>query len=80
MPGSVSTDVSCIQFGGSVSAFEQSFQESTSWTVNHNLGRKPVVALFTQGGAAMVAEVLHVNTNQFIVYHAAPTAGSVTCV
>lgn len=61
-------------------SYEQTFSEATSWTVNHNLGRKPIVGLFSQGGAEIMAEVIHTNTNQCIAYFASPIAGGVRCV
>lgn len=66
--------------GGAIQSFEQSFSESTSWIINHNLGRRPTVTLLTQGGSEMVAEVLHVSPNQVVAYFASPIAGSVRCV
>lgn len=63
-----------------LSSYEQSFSEATSWIVNHNLGRRPIVALFSQGGAEIMAEVIHISSNQFIAYFASPIAGGVRCV
>lgn len=60
--------------------FEQDFSESSSWVVNHNLGRKPIVTLLTVGGVEMIAEVIHTNTNQLTVYFASPIAGKARCV
>lgn len=60
--------------------YEQDFPESTTWVVNHNLGRKPIVTLLTQGGVEMIAEVVHTNANQLIVYFASPIAGRVRCL
>lgn len=37
---------------------------ATVWTVNHNLGFRPDVAVFTTGGLEVEAEVLHMSTNQ----------------
>lgn len=60
--------------------FEQDFSEASSWVVNHNLGRKPIVTLLTQGGVEMIAEVVHTNVNQLVAYFASPTAGRVRCL
>lgn len=46
-----------------------------TWTVNHNLGRKPVVQLLSTGGAEMLGEILHTSDNQFIVYFDSALAG-----
>ena len=48
---------------------------SQSWTVNHNLGFRPSVELFTTGWQEMAADVVHVSMNQFIVTFNQPTAG-----
>ncbi len=49
---------------------------STSWTINHNLGLKPVVAVVDTGGNELDAEVIHTNFNQLIIYFNVATAGS----
>lgn len=49
------------------------------WAVNHNLGRRPNVAVLSLGGAEMLAEVLHPSTNQARVYFDAPAAGFASC-
>lgn len=48
---------------------------SDEWTVNHNLGFYPSVAVRSTGGVEVEAEVLHVSVNQFKVYFSAPFAG-----
>lgn len=45
------------------------------WVINHNLGFRPSLALFTTGGLAMSAEVLHTSINQVTVTFVLPTAG-----
>lgn len=60
--------------------FEQSFSAALTWTVNHNLGRFPIVALFTTGNVEFDAQIVHTNDNQFIVFFAAAIAGSVRCI
>lgn len=54
--------------------FEQA-SAAASWTINHNLGYRPGVELFTTGGMEMVAEVTHVSLNQVVVSFVTPTAG-----
>lgn len=56
---------------------EYTFTSASVWTVNHNRGRHPTVALLTTGGIHMQGEVLKVTENQFQVLWAAPTAGKV---
>jgi hypothetical protein len=53
---------------------------SSSWTVNHNLGRKPLVQVLSPGGLEVIAEVLHVSTNQVLVSFASAQSGSVRCL
>lgn len=51
---------------------------SASWTVNHNLGRRPAsVAVLSVGGVEVNAAVTHISINQLIVEFAAPQVGSV---
>lgn len=52
---------------------------SSSWNVNHNLGFKPDVATYSNGGLEFVAEVLHISDNQLTITLAAPTAGFARC-
>jgi hypothetical protein len=62
---------------GDGASFTQTFSAPlASWTVNHNLGRKPVgVQVTTLGGVVADAEVQHVSENQIVVYFMAPTSG-----
>ncbi|CAA2141389.1 hypothetical protein [Hyphomicrobium sp. ghe19] len=53
---------------------------ATVWTVNHNLGYKPAVELYTVGGMEFEAEVLHTSVNQLIVYLVVEIAGFVRCI
>jgi hypothetical protein len=48
----------------------------TLWTINHNLGRRPVVELRTVGGVVMVGNITHVSTNQVQVSFATAIAGT----
>lgn len=51
---------------------------STSWTVNHNLNRKPSsVSVLSPGGIEVEAEITHVNDNQLIVGFSVPYSGTV---
>lgn len=53
---------------------------SNTWTINHNLGYRPSVELFTTGGVEFEAEVIHTTVNQCIVYLATAIAGSARLV
>lgn len=46
------------------------------WTINHNLGYKPMCELRDLGGNVYGADVSNPNLTQTIVTHSAPTAGS----
>jgi hypothetical protein len=66
--------------GGGGSAYQHTQNSaSATWTVNHNLGYRPNVALTTLGGLLMLAEVLHINTNQVQVVFDNPTTGLALC-
>lgn len=49
---------------------------SATWTIAHNLGFFPDVAVFTVGGVEVVAEVVHTSTLVTVVQFAAPMSGS----
>ena len=46
------------------------------WTINHNLGYRPTVELFTLGGEEFDADVIHVSNNQTVVYLNTAIAGT----
>lgn len=48
----------------------------TEWSISHNLGRRPIVELFSAGGVEIDADVHHISLDQVIVYFNSPTAGS----
>lgn len=50
-----------------------------TWVINHNLGRRPLVGVFTVGGVEMMAEIIHVSLNQVQVFFDNPTAGYAVC-
>lgn len=52
---------------------------ATTWTINHNLGFKPHVSLFSVGGVEFEADVTHTSDNQSVVSLAVATAGSARC-
>lgn len=54
--------------------FTQSTPSST-WTINHNLGYRPSIDLFTVGGVIMLGEVVHISLNQIVVNFTEPVAG-----
>ncbi len=59
-------------------ATSQQFNQPTpaiTWTINHNLGRTPIVQVFSVGGMELLAEIVNLNVNQTQVRFASPTAG-----
>jgi len=55
------------------------FQQASpalQWSISHNLGRRPIVELFSVGGAEIDADVTHLSNDQVIVNFVIPTAGS----
>lgn len=48
---------------------------SATWTINHNLGLKPVVQLFTTGSQEFDGLVTHTSNNQCVATMTAPVAG-----
>ena len=53
---------------------------SDEWIINHNLGYRPSVEVFSVGGLEILAEVQHPTVNQTRVLHVVPTAGSARLV
>lgn len=51
-----------------------------TWTINHNLGYKPAVELYTIGGLEFEAEVIHTSSNQCVVQLVKEIAGFVRCI
>lgn len=63
--------------GGGVAAYTHAQPTAaTTWTINHNLGTRPVVELRTTGGQVLFSNVTHVSANQVVVTHAYPIAGT----
>jgi len=52
---------------------------STVWTINHNLGFRPAIALLTDGGAVIDAEIAHASANTAVVTLSQPLAGKARC-
>lgn len=48
---------------------------SITWVVNHNLGYKPQVQVFSIGGIEVDALVVHINDNQYQVQTDVPRTG-----
>lgn len=67
--------------GGSGGASYTHIQSSaaSTWTVNHNLGVYPIVAVLSSGGANVSAGITHTSLNQILVSVAPATTGRVIC-
>ena len=48
---------------------------SKTWTINHNLGYKPVIQLFDSGSMMVMGTVVNVSNNQTIVTFSKPIIG-----
>jgi hypothetical protein len=57
-------------------------QESaaTVWTIPHNLGRFPVIRVFTAGGHEVDADIINLSVNVAQVNFSAALGGSAVCV
>ncbi len=51
-----------------------------TWSVAHNLGHEPIVAVRTQGGADIEAAVTHLSANNLVINLSAPLAGFARCI
>ena len=54
--------------------YEQS-TPATTWTINHNLGYKPSVEVFSVGSQELDADVIHTSINQTVISFTIATAG-----
>lgn len=49
---------------------------ATTWTINHNFGRKAAsVSLYSTGGALIIGEVTNINNNQSVASFDTPIPG-----
>jgi len=53
---------------------------ATTWTINHNLGRRPTITLFNVGNQVIEANLIHTSTNQAIAYFTVATRGTARCI
>lgn len=53
---------------------------SVTWTINHNLSRRPIITLFSAGGQVIEGNIIHTSTNQAIAYFVIATRGTARCV
>lgn len=62
--------------GGSAGYDHVQAISSDEWTINHNLGYKPSVEIFSAGGSEIEAEVVHTSLNQVKIYFTISITGS----
>jgi hypothetical protein len=67
--------------GSAALGYEQTFYDPLScWTVNHNLGRYPMIVVLSLGGSEIDAEITHTSRNQLTAQFASPQAGLIRCI
>lgn len=64
--------------GGEAFHFTQN-EASQVWTINHNLGRHPVVSVLDSGGSQMEVDVHHTSLNQLVLTLAYAVSGTADC-
>lgn len=56
------------------------FPAQAEWLVVHNLGRRPLIRCYTEGGVEFEADIIHESDNSARIKMVAPTAGwAVVC-
>jgi len=70
----VTTSTSTNVVSGSTYTHSQASPSST-WTINHNLGRRPSVTVVDSSGNVQIGEVLYNSDNQITVSFAAAFGG-----
>jgi len=49
---------------------------SNQWTINHNLGYRPIIDVLSPGGMMVIAEIIHVSVNQVQINFNSPQTGT----
>lgn len=71
---------SSVHLGSLVLYFEHIQSAAAAvWTVAHNLGRRPVVQVFSAGGVEVWAGVHHLNPNTLQISFQTPQTGTAVC-
>lgn len=67
--------------GGTTQAEYTHYQTtpSTTWIINHNLGRYPSIQVMSVGGIEFIADIQHTSTNQSIITLSSAVAGIAQC-
>jgi hypothetical protein len=61
-------------------AFTQTFANLTTWVVNHNLGRNPIVRVIVGGQEVQPQSIVFNSTTQLTVSFSSAQSGSVRCI
>ena len=64
---------------GFVGYTHNQIQALSTWTINHNLGKRPSIVLLSVGGVEFNGTIIHTSINQAIVYLEIATAGTAQC-
>jgi len=76
--------ISLLQYNVSASGGDKNYTEVfgaplTTWTVNHNLNKKPAVSCIDTSGNEVYGLVDYINDNKVTITISAATGGTVTC-
>lgn len=76
--GFVGTEQDWLATISSSTTFTHSFTDATSTFVIHNLGYKPLVQIFDNGGQSVTASITHANNSRFDISFTPPLTGYLT--
>jgi hypothetical protein len=62
--------------GGDLSYTHNQLVPAATWTINHNLGKKPAVSVTDSAGSEVVGDVTYLDLNTVVVSFAAAFAGT----
>ena len=81
--GEVLTKIDNTNFNTQWTPFSYNYIQSTAsttWTIAHNLGRKPVVNTYTVGGTSLIGTVTNLSNNVLEISFSASVAGTAQLV
>jgi hypothetical protein len=81
--GDVLTKIDNTDFNTQWTPFSYNYIQSTAsttWTIAHNLGRKPVVNTYTVGGTSLIGTVTNLSNNVLEISFSASVAGTARLV
>lgn len=85
LTATISEDVTAVSLGEVVeitnnygSAYYEHLQSvaSTTWTINHNLGKNPSVTVIDSGGSYIVTDIAYTNSNTLVLTFSAALGGT----